>query len=133
MLLLDTHVLHWYDFDDQRLGRRAGEAIDRAWAEGLAAVSAISFWELSMLMQRGRIDLAQSMHDWRIEILRTGLIELPLDGAVAIASIELDGLHKDPADRFVAATALIHAATLVTADEKLLAWQTPVVRIDARL
>jgi len=39
---------------------------------------------------------------------------------VAIQSRAIDLEHRDPADRFLAATALVYDLTLVTADERLL-------------
>lgn len=61
-----------------------------------------------------------------------GLIELPIDGAIGIQAVDLNGLPDDPADRLIVATALHHRAALVTADEKLLAWTHPLIRHDAR-
>lgn len=132
MILLDTHVLHWLDVDDQRLGdgsrRLASEALER----DDCAVSSASFWELALLVARGRIDLGATVAAWRADVLRTGLIELALDGTAAIRAVTLDLPHKDPADRFIVATALLHDATLLTADETLLAWRGPLRRRDAR-
>ena len=50
---------------------------------------------------------------------------------IALLSVELNNLHPDPADRFIAATAVIHDATLVTADKALLRWRNPLKRQDA--
>lgn len=52
-----------------------------------------------------------------------GAVELPLTGEIAILAGELEGLHSDPADRFIVATAIAHDATLLTADDRLLKWQ----------
>lgn len=64
-------------------------------------------------------------------ILGGGAAELPLTGEIAILAGELDGLHADPADRFIAATAIAHDATLVTADDRLLQWRHSVRRHNA--
>ena len=132
MILLDTHVLHWYELGVPGLGTQTIAALDAAWQRGEIVVSAVSFWELALHVMLRRIELDRPIAVWRRELLAAGLRELPLDGAIAIASVDLRNLHKDPADRFIAATALAWDATLVTADRKLLAWQAPVVRIDAR-
>jgi PIN domain nuclease of toxin-antitoxin system len=50
---------------------------------------------------------------------------------MAILSVQLEGLHPDPADRFIVATAIAHGATLMTADAKLLRWRHPLARQDA--
>ncbi|HMR30534.1 MAG TPA: type II toxin-antitoxin system VapC family toxin [Geminicoccaceae bacterium] len=132
MILLDTHVLHWYELGVPGLGTQTIAALDAAWQRGEIVVSAVSFWELALHVMLRRIELDRPIAVWRRELLAAGLRELPLDGAIAIASVDLRNLHKDPADRFIAATALAWDATLVTADRKLLAWEAPVVRIDAR-
>ncbi len=123
MILLDTHVLLWLDRDDASLGSQARASIARAWEAGRVAVSAISFWEAALLDQRGRIALHRPVSQWRSDWLEAGLQELPLDGATALLGASLHDFHADPADRFIAATALRHQACLFTADRLILAWQ----------
>jgi PIN domain nuclease of toxin-antitoxin system len=67
----------------------------------------------------------------RRRILDEGAIELPLTSQIAILAGELEGLHGDPADRFIAATAIAHDAILVTADDRLLRWRHSVRRHNA--
>ena len=131
MILLDTQVLLWYRFGYGNLGRRARGAIDRAWARGDAAVSAITFWEVGMLHARGRLTLLSDIAAWRADLLRDGLVEIPVDGAIATRGGLLPDLHGDPADRLILATAL-EGRQLVTADVRLLDWPGAVARLDAR-
>ena len=133
MIVLDTHCLLWMDRDDPVLGPAARLLIERSWHEGQVAVSAISFWECALLAQRGRIVLPCAVEVWRADLLGAGVLELPLDGRIALLAATFDDLHRDPADRFIAATALGRDATLLTADEKLLAWQSGLRRHDARI
>lgn len=132
MIVLDTHVLLWMDRDDPALGQKARALITKAWRTTEVGVSAISFWESAMLAQRERIRLPCAVSVWRADLLESGLTELPIDGRIALLACELENLHRDPADRFIAASALQHSATLITADEKLLEWQHPLARFDAR-
>ncbi len=132
MILLDTHTLLWMDCNDAALGPTARAAIERAWRTDGIAVSAISFWEIAMLAQRGRITLPAVATVWRMELLNAGIQEIALDGRIAMTAAELDDLHRDPTDRFIVATAQCHAATLVTADEKILAWPGTLQRHNAR-
>lgn len=132
MIIIDTHALVWLTSGEERLGRRARRLLDTALAADHLAVSAISFWEVAMLVSRGRIDLGSSAGAWRIEILNLGVNEIPVDGDVAVLSVTLSGLHADPADRIIAATALQRGAALLTADERLLTWKNALRRHDAR-
>ncbi len=132
MILLDTHALYWLATADKKLGRASRAHIDQALAIDKLAVSAISFWELAMLASKKRIE-ADDIEELRRIAIESGIAELPLDGPTAILAAQLDSGHKDPADRFIAATALRHRATLVTADERLLAGLPGLTFQDARL
>lgn len=76
-----------------------------------------------MLAQRGRITLPVEAEVWRAELLQAGISEIPLDGRIAQLSTRLKGMHRDPVDRFIVATAIQNGATLLTADQNILAWQ----------
>lgn len=131
MILLDTQVLIWLMSNDSRLGPEARQAIDRAWAEEEAAVSAFSFWEIAMLHSKGRMTLLRDVEMWRLSVLDTGLIEIPPHGRIAVRAGLLEDMHGDPADRIIVATAL-EGHRLVTADQGILDWSGPLDRMDAR-
>ena len=132
MIVLDTHVLIWLDEGNARLGEISRQSIQDAYKGEQVAVSAISFWEVAMLVEKGRLRVEADLAAWRDELLDMGLRELPVTGAVGILAAQLPAFHGDPADRLIAATALAHAATLFTADERLLGWSGPIQREDAR-
>ena len=132
MILLDTHALIWLNLGSPRLGPRARQAADEALLEGRLAVSAVSFWEVAVLVEQRRVELDRSTGRWHQELLQSGLTEIPLDGRIAIAAIGLPDLHGDPADRFIAATAILNEARLITADRRLLNWSGPLECLDAR-
>ncbi len=131
MLLLDTNALLWFWHGDARLGDGAREAVERAWRAGDACASAISFWEVAMLHQKGRLQLPADPSAWRRAILDHGLVELPVDGAIATRAGLLRDLHGHPGDRLTLATAL-EGHQLVTANVRLLDWPGAVARLDAR-
>jgi len=132
MIVLDTHALLWMDRDDLSLGVQARSQIEDAWRTEGIAVSAISFWEVAMLAQRGRVILPVAIEVWRMDVLHAGVQEIPIDGRIALLATSLIQLHRDPADRFIVATAMHHRASLMTADSKILAWTGELARQDAR-
>ncbi len=130
-MLLDTHVLVWYRGGESKLGRRARSAVDLAVSSGEAAVSAITFWELAMLVAKGRMSLPDDVRRWRRLNLGQGVSEIPVDGEIGARAGSLAGLHGDPADRIIVATAM-EGHRLVTADQRILDWEGPLPRLDAR-
>ncbi len=130
-MLLDTQVLVWVRSGCGRLGRRTHDAIDRAVRERDVAVSAISFWEVAMLQAKGRLTLLRDIASWREALLEDGLVEIPVNGAIAARAGLLADMHGDPADRLIVATAL-DGHQLVTADERILGWPGQLHRVDAR-
>ena len=132
MILLDTHVLIWLTEGLRDLGPKARAAADEALVAGELAVSAITFWEIAMLEQKGRIRIIQPLSSYRREILDKGLSEIPLSGELGIQAARLAQFHSNPADRIITATATTFRATLLTADSRILDWQSPLRRMDAR-
>ena len=131
VILLDTHALIWLDEGSDKLGTQTHKLIDAAFREDTLAVSAMTWWEAAMLQSKGRVELPP-VRGWYRELMDAGLTEIPLDGETAIASVELERFHGDPADRIIAATAMLRGATLITADEKILGWDGGLDRHDAR-
>ena len=85
MILLDTHVLLWQEQGDRRLGPQTRRAIERALQENGAAVSAISFWEIGMRVEKGRLDFLLDLGAWRRNLLEHGLLEIRVRMAERIA------------------------------------------------
>jgi PIN domain nuclease of toxin-antitoxin system len=128
VILLDTHAAVWLATEDAKLGVQSRHQAETASRDGALAVSAVSFWEIALLTARNRLQAGTSAIELRALLLGAGVQELPLTGDIAIQSVDLDGLHSDPADRFIAATAIIHEATLITADDNLLRWRHKALR-----
>ena len=119
-LLLDTHIWLWSLLEPGRLSRRVKRELADPASE--LWLSPISVWELSMLLRRGRVRLEHGFHEWVETALdRAPLREAPVTNDVAMATHDIDLPHRDPADRFLAATATVFDLTLVTADERLIA------------
>ena len=131
--VLDTNALVWAFEAVPMLGAKARRAIDAAVLDGTACVSAISFWELAVKIRKGKFGLTRDIRDWRADILRLGVREIPVDGIIGIAANELRDLHDDPADRIIVASAMTLGGSLITSDAKLLAWNGPLACLDARV
>lgn len=132
MILLDTHVLLWLDEGNLRLGDQAVALINQQFADERVLVSAISFWEVTMLTSKRRVRITKGLEVWRNELLRAGLEEWPLDGLIAIKAGELAGFHGDPADRLIVASAMALGCPLLTADERVLGWKGQLRAVDAQ-
>lgn len=124
MIVLDTHAWVWWVAGDRRLSQSARDEIDRAMGESGLRVSSISPWEVATLVRRGRLELTMEVGDWiaRSEALPF-LRFVPVDNRIALRAVGLQGLHDDPADRIIVATALSLGARLVTRDRRLRAYR----------
>ena len=129
-MLLDTHVLLWHEQGDRRLGPKTRRAVERALPENEVAISAISFWEIGMRIQKGQLEFLFDLDAWRRELLDQGLVEVPAKGVIAARAGLLADLHGDPADRLIVATAL-QGHQLLTADRRILDWSGRLSRLNA--
>ncbi|HYK87475.1 MAG TPA: type II toxin-antitoxin system VapC family toxin [Acidobacteriota bacterium] len=118
-LLLDTHIWIWSLTDPGRLSRRVSKSLHDP--ENEIWLSPISVWETLVLVRKGRLILEGKPEAWIREALsKASLKEATLNHEVAIVSSTLRLAHQDPADRLLAATAIVYDLILVTADERLL-------------
>ena len=131
MILLDTHVLLWIRLGSPRVGPQTRRRVENALPVREVAISAVSFWEIAMLVRRGRLAVHLDPAAWRRQLLDEGLVELPVDGELATRAGSLTDLHGDPADRIIVATAL-SGHQLMTADRRILEWPGELDRLDAR-
>jgi len=131
VILLDTHTLIWLDQGSKKLGKKARKKIDAAFTEDLLSVSAITWWEVAMLQDKGRIKLPP-IRSWYRELIDMGLKEIPVDGLIGIGAVELEQFHGDSADRLITDTAILYNATLITADKHILDWRGSLDRSNAR-
>jgi PIN domain nuclease of toxin-antitoxin system len=131
VILLDTHAAIWLVEGNPALGPRSKSQARRAATNNELVVSAISFWELALLITKGRLRSRRSAAEHRATIVAAGIRELPLTGDIALRAVDLENLPDDPADRFIAATAIVHGATLMTGDDRLLAWRHALPRQNA--
>lgn len=126
-LLLDTHIWLWSALDQARLSRRVTAALENPSNE--LWLSPISLWEVLTLCQKQRLVLHPNPQAWIADTLDGApMREAQITYQVAQETARVQLPHRDPADRFLVATARVFDLTLVTADERLLkARQVPVL------
>ncbi len=117
-LLLDTHIWVWSQLEPERLSEQVASAVGSA--ENALWLSPISLWELVLLVEKDRLGLDHPVEVWidkAMEEMPTR--EAPLTHQIALASRTVDLPHRDPADRFLVATAKVMDLTLVTSDAQI--------------
>jgi PIN domain nuclease of toxin-antitoxin system len=136
VILLDTNALIWLAENDSRLGKAAQKAVAKAADTSDILVSAVSFWEVGLLLSKGRITLSEPLARWAQSVMTRPEIRIvSFDADIAVETGLLpEPLHGDPGDRFVVATARVLHAPLLTSDRKILAYAEAghVEAIDAR-
>lgn len=120
MIILDTHIwLRWLSVDEPlpaTLVKKIEQAPD-------LSVSAISCWEVAYLAKRGRVELSLPIKEWLHAALElSGVTMLPIDTEIARIAAGLPDHHRDPADRFIIASALHHKAKIISFDTQFPAY-----------
>src|SRR5579863_10401917 len=122
MIMLDTHVLVWWvDGAPKKLSRKAYQALEHHSKRNELLVAGISLFEITTLERRGRLRFKISAAEWLAQVRRLPEYRFePLtDGIAERAGQFGDAFPGDPADRIIAATALLCGVPLVTHDQKL--------------
>jgi PIN domain nuclease of toxin-antitoxin system len=117
VIVLDTHTVLWLTALPDKLSPRALEAIEKARRdqEGLA-ISSVSLYELARGVFRNRMRVHGELGAF-LELIEEYVAVIPLTSAIAAQAARFpDNFPRDPFDRMIAATALVHGASLVTAD-----------------
>jgi PIN domain nuclease of toxin-antitoxin system len=129
-VLLDTHIVLWWQADTGRLSGTAERAIQGA--ETLM-VSPLSCWEIATLARQGRVALDREPAAWIGRLLhepRVALAPLTAEAAVWAGLLDHEAFPGDPIDRMIYASAHDLRIPLVTKDEKLRAYATEAGEID---
>jgi len=122
VIVLDTHVIIWDALSPERLSEKAKEAISAAnEADGIIFCD-ISLWEIAMLVKKERIKIDVGYQDFIDLILNSNkYVVQRITAEIAELSVNFpETINKDPSDRIIAATSIIHTAPLVTADTNLI-------------
>jgi PIN domain nuclease of toxin-antitoxin system len=130
-VLLDTHILIWWLLDSRRLGTEQVRILEALESRGEPlAISAITLWEIAVMVARGRLEIADSLDNWLDQIETHPLIVvMPLTARIAAEGARLgEDFQEDPADRMIVATARVHGLRLLTVDNRIRRWaKVPIV------
>jgi len=120
-VLLDTHALLWFLFDDARLSGRAAELIQDRESEKLLSIA--SLWEISIKMQLGKLDLGMPLETFFADFVRGRSLDvLPIELPDLLAYHALPLHHRDPFDRLLIAQATRQGVSIVTRDNSFSAY-----------
>lgn len=116
--LLDTHAWVWWVDRDRRLGQRVLEHLDGLEPDSRPYLSAISLWEVAMLVERGRLDFSVPLQEWLEAAAHPRSVRLlPITPAIAAEVAALpDAFHRDPADRIIVATCRVMQLPVLSQD-----------------
>lgn len=115
-LLLDTHVIHWWSAEPDRVSAAARRALKEA--DEITA-AAISWYELAWLARHRRIVLNVPIRSW-LQGLGANLRTIGVTPAIAATAADLPASFPgDSADRLIYATAIEHGLELLTKDRAI--------------
>ena len=118
-LLLDTHILLWSLLEPERLSNKVSKELENLANE--IWISPITTWEIIILAEKGRVELNDEPVAWMQDVLNSvPLKQAAVNHEVAMQSRLIELPHQDPADRFIAASAVVYDLVLVTADKYLI-------------
>ena len=120
--LLDTHALVWWVDGSKKLAREQHRATERAASAGALFLSEISFWEIAMLVEAGKLTFREPLDEWLERAAAAPTVQrIGITPAIAREVASLSTTRNwDPADRILVATARVLGARLVTSDTRII-------------
>jgi PIN domain nuclease of toxin-antitoxin system len=117
VIVLDTNIVIWSTLYPSELSKSAAEALRAARiSRSGAGISDTTLWELALLISRGRLKCPTSMTQY-LQLVEARFVIFPVTAEIAEVSVGFSkAFPKDPTDRLIAATAIVHKRSLVTAD-----------------
>ena len=124
MIVLDTNILVWLTTSPENISPLALKMINKFKTRKELYVSSISVWEIALLVKKKRLLFNIGFEEWLLKVKNLTFLKfVDVDVDIAVASVNLKWTHKDPADRFIVATALNLEAKLITSDRKILTFK----------
>jgi PIN domain nuclease of toxin-antitoxin system len=129
VILADTHVVLWLALEPEQLSANALKALKEARERmGGLAIADISLWEIAIAVKRGKVDLESDLSGFLRSVEETYRV-IPVTAEIAERGTQFSRAYpRDPADKLIGATALVHGLQLVTKDDLIRAsGEVPVV------
>lgn len=118
---LDTHTLIWLSSSPEKLSPKAYRVIKNEIKKNKVAISSFTIWEICLLIKKKKIQFNLDVPSWISELEKVTYFQfISVSNRIAYQAATLPGdFHKDPADRFIVATAQELGTTLITKDERI--------------
>jgi PIN domain nuclease of toxin-antitoxin system len=129
MILADTHIVLWLALEPALLSPAASSALTESReSRGGVAIASVTLWEIAMATRSGKLQLETPLGDFLRSVEETYSV-LQMTAPIAERGMKFSKAYpRDPADRMIGATALVHGLRLVTRDEVIQAsGEVPVV------
>ena len=119
MIVVDTQAVLWLNLEPGKLSGKASDALRRGYDHGGMAISDVTLREIAWIVSAGRISIPGGLGAY-LKFVESHFAVIPIDGRIAERSTQFTTAYpKDPADRIIGATAVVHGAALVTADRAI--------------
>jgi PIN domain nuclease of toxin-antitoxin system len=120
--LLDTHALVWWVDGSKKLSREQSRSTERAASTGALFLSEISFWEIAMLVEAGKLRFREPLDEWLERAAAAPAVQrFGITPTIAREVASLSTTRNwDPADRVIVATARVLGARLITSDSRII-------------
>ena len=122
MIVVDTHIIIWDALNPDQLSKKAKKEIDKANQSDGILFCEISLWEIAMLISKSKLSVDTSYQKFIKLVFASNFYHYQgITPEIADKSTSLPAeVNKDPADRIISATSIIHKIPLITADKNLL-------------
>ena len=128
--VIDTHIFLWLLFEPEKLPRRIIELLSDA--ANSVAITSISFWEISLKFNLGKLELHGVLPDALPKLAQKMGLNIEEIGAEEMASfyrLPKFDKHKDPFDRIVIWHCISTDAVLVSYDGKFEAYRVEGLKV----
>ncbi|MFN9175943.1 MAG: type II toxin-antitoxin system VapC family toxin [Synechocystis sp.] len=126
--ILDTCALIWWSLDPDKLSSKAKIACDQMEQLKNGIVPSTAIWEIAIKVKNRKLDLGINLDDYIVALQKSDVIQImPIDENICLKSVQLQWEHRDPADRVIVAIAEQNQAAIITADQKIADFYSPII------